>query len=273
MVMNRTNVLRLVHFSSTAWFVLGAACIFILALWQAGFRWWAIFSLSGYSALIIFFLVSLYLFAIFKGISRSQQIKEEHPLTNSVYYSFFYNISPFLGTLAGVLGAIGVKKVTHFLVVSISGTLWATFLVWIIVDPAAGLIEMLLPSSRKHRQGRLAEAKARSEKAQSEKRQLLADLEITERLEQERWEEILRPFAEELAALPAGDENIEPQETKMVDIGIKAWQMGGLNCMRQLHSMSMDICVQRYGNKNTIDHIPSWWDGIGNWRVASLSGK
>lgn len=271
--MNRTNVLRLVHFASTAWFVLSAACIFILALRQAGFRWWTIFSLSGYSALIVFLLVSLYLFAIFKGVSRSQQIKEEHPLTNSVYYSFFYNISPFLGTLAGVFGAIGVKKITHFLLVSISGTLWATFLVWIIVDPAAGLIEMLLPSSRRHRRMRLAEAKAGYEKAQAEKRQLLADLEITEKLEQGRRGEILRPIAEQLAALLAGGENIEQQEAKMVDIGIKAWQMGGLNCMRQLYSMTMEICTQRYRNKNIVDYIPIWWDGIGNWRVISLSEK
>ena len=271
--MNRTNILRVVHFASTVWFVLSAACVFILALRQVGFRWWTIFSLSGYSTLIVFLLVCLYLFAIFKGVSRNQQIKEEHPLTTSVYYSFFYNISPFLGTLAGALGAIGVKKVTHFLLVSISGTLWATFLVWIIVDPAAGLIEMLLPSSRKYRRARLAEAKDRYEKAQAEKRQLLADLEITEKLVQERWKKIMRPFAEQLAASMADDENIEQQETNAVYMGIKAWQIGGLNCMRQLHSMTMEIFAQRYRNKNIVDYIPIWWDGIGGWRVASLSGK
>ena len=97
---------KLVHFFSTIWFVLSAAYVFVLVLLQAGKSWWVITSLSSYSVLMAFLLISLYLFAVFRGVSRSQKSLIEHPLTTSVYYSFFYDVSPFLGALAGGFGAI-----------------------------------------------------------------------------------------------------------------------------------------------------------------------
>ena len=42
------------------------------------------------------------------------------------------------------------------------GTLKTTFIVWIVIDPLVGVIEMLLPESREHRAERLAEKADRS---------------------------------------------------------------------------------------------------------------
>ena len=131
--MNWQNRSKLIHFASTAWFILCISYILILALREAGFRWLVIFSLSGQSAILIFFLVSLYLFAFFRGIDRNQQIEKEHPLTRAGCYTIFYDVSPFLGGLAGYLGAVGVGRIDELLLGIAFGTLATTFLVWIIV--------------------------------------------------------------------------------------------------------------------------------------------
>lgn len=269
--MNRRKVLKLVHFASAAWFTLSVGYILVFALWQAGKSWWVIVSLSGYSALVVFLLISLYLFAIFRGVARSQKTEIEHPLTTTIYYSVFYDTSPFLGLLAGGLGAIGVSRITDYLLVVAIGSFWVTFLVWIIVDPAAGLIEMLLPASREHRRKRLAQAETMREKERLAKQRLLAEVQAKEELEWVRWGEVLRPYAEKLAALVTSGEIAEKdRETRAVDIGVSAWQMGGLNCMRRLHSMAMEICGRENQNAMIFDYISNWWDGIGSWRNPSL---
>jgi len=175
--MTRRNVLKLIHLTSTAWFMLCVGYILVLALRQAGVNWWLIFSLSGHSAVLIFLMVSLYLFAIFRGVSSSQKIEVEHPLTSTMYYTAFYVATPFLGSLAGCLGMMGENRISQFLQGIALGTLGATFLVWVIVDPVMGLLEMLLsPTSRKHRAERLALAKAQREKAQEDHERLLAEV-------------------------------------------------------------------------------------------------
>ena len=113
--MNQQNRKKMLHFSSTAWFMLCVGYILVLALRQAGFNWWVIFSLSGYSAVLVFLLISLYLFAIYRGIDRSQKIEKEHPLTSTSYYKVFYDISPLLGIVAGALGVIGASKLSDIL--------------------------------------------------------------------------------------------------------------------------------------------------------------
>ena len=105
--MTGTKKLKSIHVASTAWFVLSVGYILVFALRQAGFQWWIIFSLSGHSVLIAFLLVSLYSFALFKGVSRNQLIEAEHPLTSTNYYMMFYVAIPFLGGLAGWAGRAG----------------------------------------------------------------------------------------------------------------------------------------------------------------------
>jgi len=266
------KTLRSIHLASTTWFILCVGYILVLALWQAGVRWWVIFSLSGYSILVILLLISLYLCAIFRGISRTGAIEAEHLLTSTNYYRIFYAAAPFLGGLAGCVGAIGADRVGQFLAVIAVGTFVTTFLVWVIIDPVTGLLEVLLPpASRKHRSIRLAQAKVEREKKQKDRERFLAEILAKEESDRRRWQQVLRPQAEQLACLlTASGADLEQAESQAVDIGLNAWQMGGLGCMRELHDMAIAISKQKNQNEHLTDYIPFWWDGIGTWRVSSL---
>jgi hypothetical protein len=255
-----------------AWFILCIGYILVLTLRQAGVHWWVIFSLSGHSALLIFLMVSLYSFALFRGAGKNQQIEAEHPLTSTNYYMSFYVVTPLLGGLAGCFGMIGVSAIKQFLLGVTLGTLGTTFLVWVIVDPVTGLLEMLLPSaSRKHRAERLAQAKAEREKKQKDHERLIAEILANEETDRRRWQEALKPQAERLAGLLTTNKiDFGQAELEAVDIGVKAWQIGGLGCMRQLRDMTINLCRHKNQNKAIVDYISSWWDGIGNWRTPSL---
>ena len=270
-LMRQRDELRFAHIASTVWFILCVGYILVLALRQAGVHWWVVFSISGQGALIILLLVSLYLFAIFRGISSSQKVQVEHPLTSTIYYAVFYVSAPFLGCLAGLLGMIGINTTSQFLLGIAMGTLGTTFLVWVIVDPLIGLIEMILPASRKNRVQRLAQTKAEREQKQKDKIRLLEEVLAKEESDRENWQEMLKPQAEKLAGLLTADiTDIKQVEQETVGIGVNAWQTGGLSCMRELRDMTMSICKQKYRDKATVDYINFWWDGIGNWRAAPI---
>lgn len=271
--MFRRGTLRSIHLAGTVWFMLCFGYVLVLTLHQAGVRWWVVFSLSGQGALIVFILISLYLFAIFRGVSSSQKLQLEHPLTSTSYYTGFYVTAPFLGGLAGCLGMIGVcTGVQQFLLGVALGTLGATFLVWVIVDPAAGVLEVVLsPASRIHRAQRLAQVKAARENRQKEQERLLAEILDKDHLEKERWAELLEPEAQRLAELLTADTiDFERAERQAADIGVNAWRTGGVGCMRQLREMAIQICSQRGHGRASVDYISVWWDGIGNWRNPSL---
>jgi hypothetical protein len=271
MLMRRRDDLRIIHIASTAWFILCVGYILVLSLRQAGVRWWVVFSLSGHGVLIILVLVSLYLLAIFRGISSSQKVLPEHPLTSTIYYAVFYVVAPFLGSLAGLLGMIGTNSVGQFLLGIALGTLGTTFLVWVIVDPVIGLLEMILPVSRKHRTLRLARAKAEREEKQKARVRLLEDVFEKEESDRLHWQEVLKPQAEKLAGLLTADiTDIKKVEREAIGIGVSAWQTGGLSCMRELRDMAIAICRQKYQNRAIIDYISFWWDGIGNWRAEPI---
>jgi len=272
--MTQQRFLKLVHLVSTAWFGLSAGYVLVFALRQAGVEWWLIFSLSGPSAAVAFLLISVYLFALFRGAARNQRTAPEHPLSKLKSYMFFYGISPFLGGLSGMFTMIGVNSITEYLLGIAIGTLGTTFFVWIIVDPAIGLVEMLLPASRQHCKERQAEAKALREKEHAERVRLLADLEAEEKARRDNQQKDLEPFAKRLAGILAGSEISDKQrESEGTDLGVRAWQIGGLDGMQQLHEMTMDIYNRQYGEMPIIDYISVWWDGIGSWRNLPLSVK
>jgi hypothetical protein len=269
--MSVRRTLKITHLASTAWFMLCIGYILALTLRQAGVRWWVIFSLSGNSAVIVLLLMTIYLFAVFKGVSRKQEVVE-HPLTSTNYYMFLYGVSPFLGALAGCIGMIGENRASHFLLGIALGTLGTTFLVWVIVDPVTGLLEILLPpASRKHRAERLAQAKAQREEKQREHERLLAEILAKEQSAQRSWQQVLKPHAEKLAKLlTASGVNFREVEREAVDIGVNAWQTGGLSCMRQLRDMAIEMSRRKYQDSMIVDYVSSWWDGIGSWRNPSL---
>jgi len=270
--MRRRDGLKIAHMASTIWFILTVGYTLVSAMRQAGIRWWVVFSLSGHGALIIFVLVSLYLLAIFRGVSSSQQVQLEHPLTSTIYYTVFYVSAPFIGSLAGFLGMIGTHSINQFILGIAMGTLGTTFLVWVIVDPMLGLLEMLLPTSRKNRAQRLVQAKAGKEKRQKDRLNLLEEVIAKEDSDRLVWQQALKPQAEKLAGLlisEGGDPKVLEKEA--VGIGVKAWQTGGLSCMRELREMAISLCKQKHQNKDIVDYISFWWDGIGNWRATPIA--
>lgn len=269
--MLKRKILKAIHITSTVWFIICVGYIFVLALRQAGVNWWVVFSLSGHGVLVAFFLISLYLFAIFRGISSSQKVHLEHPLTSSTYYAVFYVATPFLGTFASCIGMIGVNSASQFILGIAMGTLGTTFLVWVIVDPGIGLLEMLLPASRKHRAERLELAKIEREKKQKDRDQILAEVLEKEEEEKLKWKTILKYHAEELSSLLSTDNiNDKHAELNAIGIGANAWQIGGINCMQELRDMAIAIYKQRNQDKNVVDYISFWWDGIGTWKAPSL---
>ena len=270
--MTKHRTLKLIHLASTAWFILCIGYILVFALRRAGVHWWVIFSLSGYSALIVFLLISIYLFAIFRGISPGQNIEIEHPLTSTNYYTLFYITTPFLGGLAGCLGMIGVSTIKEFLLGVALGALGSTFLVWVIVDPATAWLELLLsPAARKHFAERLAEAKAEREQRQKEREGKLAEALAKYESDRLRWQEAFEAEAEKLAGLlTASRSDFLQAELEAVEIGVKAWQVGGLGCMLQVRDMAIDLYSRKDQNNAVVDYISSWWDGIGCWRRPSL---
>jgi len=267
--MSSGRVLKLVHFSGTAWFVASAGFLLIFALRDAGAGWWLIFSLSGSSAVLLFLLISLYLFAIFRGVVHPA--KQEHPLTTSIYYMMFYDICPFLGALAGVVGTLGSLDPVQQLTTVGIGTLATTFFVWIVLDPAIASVETMLPASRAARRRRQAHIKAMREKQRIDNERLLAKLQEEEASKQQQLRQLLPPMAEKLAALLADyaikGVQIEPE---VVQIGARAWQMGGIICMRQLHEMAINGYREQFQGRHFIDHIAIWWDGIGSWQAPLL---
>lgn len=257
------------HFISTAWFVLCVVCVLMFSLRNAGVHWWILFSLSGYGLLVLLLLVSLYLFAIFRGISSSQTVKVEHPLTSTSYYMYFYNVSPFLGGLGGLLGTLGIAVTAAEYMAGVGlGTLVMTFMIWVVVDPLAGVLETALsPAGRKHRAARLSEAAAEAQRKEEDRQRLLAEVLIKERQDIEQWQRELKPSAERLAELITGEAvDAEQVEREAIGIGVTAWRMGGLGCMRVLRSMSLELGGEIRQGADVTDYISFWWDGIGTWQ-------
>jgi hypothetical protein len=263
------RVLKRIHLISTVWFMVCVVSILAVALHQAGVRWWLVFSLSGHSALVIFLLISLYLFAVFRGVGQAQQIESEHPLTTTSYYMDLYVAAPLLGGLAGIAGMMGVNSPLKFVLGIALGTLGTTFAVWVVIDPLVGLIEMALPASRRHRAERLAHVEAERQSRQEKRERLLAEAFAREERARQQWQDKLRPRAERLATLLACDASgLTRAQQEAVDIGAEAWRLGGLGCMRQLHDMTVAIRTER-GHRETVDYLSCWWDGIGTWRKPS----
>lgn len=269
--MKQRTELTWIHMVSTVWFVLCVGFILILALRQAGANWLVVFSLSGHGILIAMVLTSLYLFAIYRGISSSQNVQIEHPLTTTRYYAAFYVAAPLLGSLAGLLGMMGVSNVTRFLTGISLGTLGVTFLVWVVIDPVLCIAEIFLPECHKHRVERLARNKANKEKKQRDRDELLSKAMARGDSERRSWHEVLHPQAEALARLLTEDPaDPERAEREAVGIGVEAWRTGGITCMKELHTMTLNLCKKDESKADVVDHITHWWDGIGNWRATPL---
>jgi hypothetical protein len=253
------------------WFMLCTVYVFILALRQAGFNWLIIFSLSGYLALLLTLLVCLYLFAIFRGASSAAIMQKEHPLTSTMYYMTFYVSTPFLGALAGILGMWGERRIEALSGAMAMGTIAATFLTWIVVDGVASSVELLTPQARQYRAERLAEARRLKQHEQTSRERLLNSIRERKSKNERLWRQALALHAGRLAKLLACDNtDFSSSEQEAIELGVKAWRMGGLSCMRYLRNMAMEEFKRQYNQRQPVDYICAWWDGIGRWRNPSL---
>jgi hypothetical protein len=265
--MYRRKIFKGLGICSIICFVASTAFLFVLGLREVGVKWWVIFSLSGYSAILLFMVASLYAFAVFRSIFRSQKIYCEHPLTSRVKYMAFYNTSPLFGAFIGGILGIGRGSLLDWFGLFSVGCLSTTFFLWIVVDPVLGFMEMLLPSSRRHRRERLLEERTEKQQRKVENERMLCEL-VEKELSQEHLREtILLPVAEDMASLIANHRlGLKGVESQIVDKGVEAWQMGGIVCMRQLHKLTTEMLIERFGKHDMVDHISIWWDGIGKWR-------
>lgn len=262
--MNSQRLLKRIHVCGTLWFLLCAATLLVLSLHQAGVRWWVIFSISGYSTVLLLFIFTVYLFAIYQGVVRNQTAAE-HPLSTSIYYIALYDLAPFLGSLAGLLGISMYTSLPSVLNNMTQGTLATTFLMWTVLDPAIGMIETALPDSKAHRKQRLEEARRERERQKLENEQLLDSLEEQERQLKEQWKISLEPYAREVASLLTVGEinnNIQP---RIIELGALAWKTGGITCMRFFHQLILQQ-ISLPPQEPVIDYTAIWWDGIGTWR-------
>jgi hypothetical protein len=269
-LMTGRRLLKSIHVAGTLCFLASFGYILVQALRQANVSWWVIFSLSGHSVLIVLLLISVYLFAMFRGIGGSQE-SAEHPLTSSLYYMAFYILSPFLGTVAGVIGMYGVYGVHRFLIGVSYATLGATFAVWIVIDPLIGLVESLMPASRKCRAERLELVAAVRVAKRERQEKLLDEVVAAETVNRQKWQEELEPYALQLAGLLREEKFDNVAQRIAARIGLAAWRIGGKSCMRELHGMVIDIASG--GGNEVIDYIPVWWDGIGSWQNFNTLGN
>jgi hypothetical protein len=100
---------------------------------------------------------------------------------------------------------------------------------------------------------------------------LIAEAFAREAKERQRWEERLKPHAEHLANLLTTEASSLPRaEKEALDLGATAWRLGGLTCMKQLRDMAIAISREKCGDKDVVDYVSYWWDGIGDWRRPSL---
>jgi hypothetical protein len=258
---------KVLHVLSTVWFVTCLAFLLVAGLRERGVNWWVIFSLSGYSAVLVFVLVSLYLFALFRGVSRTQRLQPEHPLTCSRNYMMLYAAAPFLGGLAGCLSGLGLEEGGDLVHRATLGTFGMTFAFWVVLDPSIAVLEGLLPPSRRHRAQRMARYEAERQEREAKRQKVLAEVLEKEKKHRALWEKTLRPYARELAGLMRTDiDGFVQAKSRAVELGAEAWRLGGIACMRQLHEMAMSPAEPSTAGSPIADYLSYWWDGIGTWR-------
>ncbi len=263
------------HFLNTLLFILCIAGIAVQSLRQAGVDWWVIFSISGYSSVTVIFFLCVYLFAIFRSVHSFIEPDIEHPVTCLKIYKVIYCFTPTLGFLTGVCAQIGLEEelaLKAIIINSAMGSFVVTMLFWVLLDPLITIMESYTPASKASRNARIEKAKAEKEKVINQRKQLLEDLAIKEKAERQEQKLLLDNSADELSDLILSGVrgSAGASHPEIINLGVKAWQLGGLKCMRLLRDMAWEKCNQKGLRPGIIDEVDYWWDGIGDWRASSL---
>ena len=257
-----------IHLCGVVWFLICVIFTIVIAIYQMGFHWWVVFSVSGYSTVVVLFLITVYLFAIFKGVVRNSN-SIEHPLTTLPYYILLYDAAPFLGALVGFYVASFNQPILSLLIVATQGTLIMTFVMWVITDSLVGIIEVSFPQSIAHRKRRLSENHEKR-RAEMLKRQLLLEqVSLQEKQIRSQWECFFRPYVFEIVDLLCNSSvSIETVQRRIAELGALAWQKGDILSMKFFHKIILDK-LKHCVNCPSIDFVALYWDGIGTWRKPS----
>ncbi len=264
------RLVKSIHLGGTLWFGLCVTYLLVIALRRVGVAWWTIFSLSASSLAIGFVLVSLYLYALYRGATQDKATMLEHPLTSTLSYLGFYYVSPFLGGLGAALGMAGTLDAGDFVLGVALGTAGATFGVWIVLDPVLAAAEGLLPASRRYRRRRMANQRAQRRSQERERAVLLEQLEVAEESQRIERAKVLEPLLLRLLALLDVAEGGQPtNRPEVVSLGLEAWRVGGLAAMQQLHEMVLRAYEERHGQLPRVDYVAQWWDAVGAWQAPA----
>lgn len=261
--------LKRIHIVGTLWFLLCAATLLVISLRQAGLSWWVVFSLSGYGAVLFIFLAVIYAFAIYRGVVRAQ-CAVEHPLSTTPMYLFFYDVAPFLGTIAGLFGCVGVTDISLVFRMAVEGSVGMTFFVWVVIDTTIGLTESFLPASRKARLERLAALRAEKHRRQLENAQLLEQIVQRQKELQHHWFVQFEQPTKQLAGLLASGHFSAQAKSLAIQIGANAWQAGKIPCMRYVLDLLAKQLATLPADASLLLWTAIWWDGIGQWRTSEI---
>jgi hypothetical protein len=258
------------HLAGTLWFVLSVGFILAEGLRREGYDWGVIFFLAGPYAVTLFVLVSLYLFALFRG--GNQGYAEEHPLTASNHYWVLYMSAPLLGAFTGVLyAAVNEQAINKFVLSIALATFHVTFASWVILDPILASLETFAPRGRVHRAKRLEKQRAERLEKQANRDALLQVLIQKESENEAIWTQTLTQYVPELCdLLETNQSEFKNAERRAAEIAVEAWRLGGLACMQFLHGRTLSMYQERHPDRLVADYIINWWDGIGAWRNPDM---
>lgn len=248
------------------WVWFGLCAIYMVARTIWGDVAWGVLSAFRQGAAWVLLLVCSLFAAVFHRLGKRQETACEHPVTRSGQYAWFCRISPFLGGTGGALAGLLGPKAADWPAWAAGGTVLVVGLSRLVATPLLYAAEMLLPASRRHLKARIAAAKAQRREAQLAKERILAEIEADAQRTVEEWNAILRPRASELARMTiTGPAALEAYRGRIVDIGIEAWQLGRVACMRHLHTMAIEAAKEEASDPRSIEFIAPCWEGIGHW--------
>jgi hypothetical protein len=265
--------LDLSHILNRAFFVIAATAGLLFVIFGLGKSWGLSIAIFWSSALMLLLVGLLSVGAIYRRVSRAQSIRAEHPWTTNIYYRLFYDMSPLEGALAGALASVISSRPDQFVSLTVIGSVSAAFLVWIVVDPITGLVEAQLPASRIHRARRIKKIECIRKSRQEKRDDFLAVLHEDELRKKEYWYSLLKPEIGELMdVVQASRIDGENTERRVIDIGGRAFRVGGVECMKYLYSIVEEAVKTESGSQINLCHISILWDGIGSWRNRWLDG-
>ena len=159
--------LGICHMLATVQYLFSAAVVILWILLQTGLHWSIVFSLSTQGFAVVVLAAMIYGFATYRGAVGDRRTPE-HPFTSCLPYRFLYLLVPVLSGLVGALDFWLVVGAWYVVLGLSVGTVLAASVMWLLVDPLAGLIETAFPQSRLLRAQRLAREQERRERRRRE---------------------------------------------------------------------------------------------------------